>query len=133
MDKGVEKIVFYDNQCSFCQNVVAFLKSKANKTIFFSPIQGKTAKELLPKLLPDYEKLNTLIYAKKKSGEWTVELYGKGALSALKDIYGNYSIYSAMYPLPKCVLNGIYKLIARLRSRVSKHLKETISKDQELP
>ncbi len=55
-------IVFFDGYCGLCDGFVSFaLKYDKNRTLKFSPIQGKTAKNYLPE--STIQKTNTIIFA----------------------------------------------------------------------
>src|SRR5688572_23663637 len=57
------KIIFYDGNCPMCNSWVKRIIQWDDGKIFkLAALEGDTAKELLPPLLPDYLKEDTIIY-----------------------------------------------------------------------
>ena len=68
-------IVFYDGECGLCQRSVQWLLNRDKKKIlFYAPLQGETAKELLTSIeFP--EGLDSIIYLQEEEGHNIVKWY----------------------------------------------------------
>ena len=110
-------ILFYDGNCVLCHGAVRWaLKQKRLADVYFSPLQGKTAQENLPKeLVTD---LNTVVF-----WENTQIFTEATAVFRLWQICGGlWKLLSVFRWLPKELTNSIYRLIAINRFRFRKPL-----------
>lgn len=106
-------IVFYDGDCGLCNRSVQFLIKKDKEHIlYYAPLQGKTALELLPQTYTS--ELNTIVYYHQgilftKSDAILIVLQ---QLSLFK-----YSIYTLVSYLPLFFRNSIYDIVACYRKQ----------------
>ena len=110
-------ILFYDGNCALCHGAVRWaLRQNRLADVYFSPLQGKTAQEHLPKeLITD---LNTVVF-----WENTQIFTEATAVFRLWQICGGlWKLLSIFRRLPKGLTNHIYRLIAANRFRFRKPL-----------
>lgn len=104
-------IIFFDGECVLCNrfvDIMLYLDPQANLAI--APLQGETAKELLPPL-PDNRK------------EWTIYYFDESGLYSRSEAFvricqrlNNWvSILSLIALLPLPVRDGLYNIIASNR------------------
>ena len=105
-----EPVLFFDGVCGLCNRAVDFLlKIDKQHKLHFAPIQGETAKDVLPENLT--ENLDTVILYEKE------KLYYKSdaALRSLK-ISGGWWRYLYYFKfLPRFIREFIYDIIAENR------------------
>lgn len=106
-----KNILFFDGLCGLCNGFVDFLiKRDSTKKIYYSPLQGNTARFLLPNL--DLDSLNTVIYF--RNGK--CHIYSMAALLVLEDIGGIYALISKLLKLiPNGLRDTIYLHISERR------------------
>ena len=106
------KIVFFDGVCGFCNKSVDFLlKVDDRRALSFSPIQGETAKRVLPE--ERREKVDTITFF---DGEWLY--YRTTALLKIAKVLGG--VWLAFYPLillPESWRDAAYDWFAKRRYR----------------
>lgn len=107
-------IVFFDGVCGLCNSSVNFLmKIDRNRTLVFTPLQGDTAKEILPKSL--LEDLNTIVVRVDGKNH----LRSSGVIRALWSVGGIWSVFgSVFWIVPKPIRDLCYKMIAAMRYRL---------------
>lgn len=108
-------ILFYDGDCGFCQNSVQFiLKHESEALLNFAPLQGDYALQHLPKELTD--DLNSLVILDNQ------QIYTKSnaALFVAQSLSFPYSLAKIGKCIPLTVRDGLYKLVARNRFKLSK-------------
>lgn len=108
-----QTILFFDGVCGLCNRSVDFLirRDKHNR-LLFAPLQGQTAKEMLPeKAITDLNSMALL-----DNGH----LYYKSTavLRSVKRMGGLWSIFSAFLLIPAFLRDPIYNLVAQFRYRV---------------
>jgi predicted DCC family thiol-disulfide oxidoreductase YuxK len=102
-------ILFFDGVCNLCNaSVVWILKNESNAKVYFSPLQGEIAQELLGDLAEDLQSLvlseNGLIYTKSTA-----------ALRIVKYLKWYYQPLRIFFIVPKFLRNPIYSYIAKNR------------------
>lgn len=108
-------ILFYDGDCGFCQNSVQFfLKHEKNHHFLFASLQGSTGKEQLPEYLT--RNLDSLVV---KQGE-TILTESDAVIFIAKNLSFPYSLAKIGKYVPKRLRNGIYRMVARNRHKLSK-------------
>ena len=108
-----KQILFFDGVCGLCNRVVDFLIGvSVGQSLTFAPLQGSTAKNILP---PIYlEDLNTLVYY--RDGKlWTK---AEAVARILEDIGGVWTIAKVARILPAFLNNFCYDLVATNRYKL---------------
>ncbi|MES2803174.1 MAG: DCC1-like thiol-disulfide oxidoreductase family protein [Bdellovibrionota bacterium] len=113
MKENTKRILFFDGVCHLCSALVDFSLPKFSEgQIYFAPLQGSTARELLPS--QDLG-LEYVVYFR---GE---KIYRKSKAVAylLGDIGGVYKPISIMlHVLPSFISDFFYELVAKYRYRI---------------
>jgi predicted DCC family thiol-disulfide oxidoreductase YuxK len=117
--ESVKRIVFYDGECGFCNSSVrTFLKLDSKGVIQYAPLQGETAKQLLPN---EYrgDNLDTLIYLRVAKGK-DAELFVKSeaVFEILSDIGGFVSLLSIFKIIPISFRDWVYMQVSRHRHKI---------------
>lgn len=111
--KVVNKLVFYDGDCGFCNSSVQFILNHKKKPFYFSPLQSKTAEKILKSRNIQIH-LDTIYYLKNK------RLYDRSsaALQISRGLKGGYPLLFGFYIIPKFLRDPFYKLIAKYRHKI---------------
>lgn len=123
-------IVFFDGECGLCDLSVRFLLKRDKKNRFlFAPLQGETAKK---HQILDSDSVALL------EEEKTLYREGEAALRILWLLGGAFTLPGSLYfLLPKCVVNGCYRVIAKNRhflfSKEKCTLPETVDPSRFIP
>ena len=105
-------ILFYDGQCGLCiASTRLFLSLDSNRKLMFAPLQGETARKLLPSNISI--DLNTMILYKK--GE--IHTKSDAAIEALLSMGGIFSIFYLLKFIPRFIRDSVYDLISKNRIR----------------
>ena len=120
MDKNLETIaldahpiVFFDGVCGLCNRLVDIVvRMDKEQVIRFAPIQGETARALLPALSEDAQ-------------EWSMfyldgtELYSKSDafLQVCRRLGGLWTVLSLARVVPRWLRDPVYCMVARHRYR----------------
>jgi predicted DCC family thiol-disulfide oxidoreductase YuxK len=109
-----EKIVFFDGVCNFCNYWVNFAikRDKKNK-LRFAPLQGETAKSVLPKHKINTTVLSTVVFV--ENGK--VYTQSSAALRICKHLNGVWKIFYGLMIIPKFLRDAAYNFIAKNRYR----------------
>lgn len=108
-------ILFYDGDCGFCQNSVQFiLQHEKEHKLIFAPLQGDYASKHLPQELTN--DLNSLVILDNR------KIYTKSnaALFVADSLSFPYSLAKMGKFVPLIIRDGMYKLIAQNRFKLSK-------------
>ena len=107
-----EKIIFFDGYCNLCNGFVNFIirLDKKNK-IFFAPLNGKKAEEILSKkeinsVLPD----SVIFYYNN-----VTSLKSKAVIDIFISLGGFYKLVVILKVIPSFILNFFYDTIAKNR------------------
>jgi predicted DCC family thiol-disulfide oxidoreductase YuxK len=105
-------IVLFDGVCNFCNYWVNFaLKHDKKKILKFSPLQGKIAKELLPKFHFNPESINSVIFI--DNGKAYTQ--SSASLRICKYMDGGWKLFYGFIIIPKFIRDFFYNIIARNR------------------
>ncbi len=108
-----KNILFFDGECAGCSKLVLFLsKRDKNKTLFFAPINGKTAKIMFPNqvvLLND-----NIVLAKQQQ----IYAASDALLHAFFLLGKKYKIMKIFFLVPKIIRNSIYFFFAKNRYKI---------------
>jgi predicted DCC family thiol-disulfide oxidoreductase YuxK len=113
MDQDVP-IVLFDGVCNFCNYWVNFAikRDKKNK-LKFSPIQGETAKQILPGYSVNPRSLSSVIFI--VNGK--VHTQSSAALQIARHLNGGWKLFYGLIIIPKFIRDFFYNIIARNRYR----------------
>ena len=105
-------IVFFDGLCNFCNYWVNFsIRRDRQRKLKFAPLQGETAKAVLPTM-----KINPLANESViviENGK--VYKDSAAALRIAKNLGGGWKLFYGFIIIPRIIRDGIYKWIARNR------------------
>lgn len=118
----IPHVIFYDEDCFFCQRCVNFLLKRDKKEMFlFGPLHGKAAKEILSAKLPNYKDLKTIILVENfLQMKDRVYIRAKAVLKILWIIGGVWKVLGWFHFLPTHFLDCIYVWIANHRKKLYK-------------
>ena len=107
-----EKLVLFDGVCNFCNYWVNFaIKKDPKKKLKFTPLQGETAKQLLPRFNIDPDSLNSVIFIDKGKAY----TQSSAALGITKYLNGGWKLFYGLMIIPKFIRDFFYNTIARNR------------------
>lgn len=109
----VEKpVILFDGVCNFCNYWINFaLKRNRNKQLRFSPLQGESAKRLLPKYQLNPTSLSSVIFIDKGKAY----TQSSAALRICKYLNGGWKLFYGLIIIPKFIRDFFYNIIARNR------------------
>lgn len=108
----IHPIILFDGVCNFCNYWVNFaIRHDQSQKLRFSPLQGKTAQELLPSYQIDTTQLKSVIII--DNGK--VYSQSSAALRICKHLDGGWKIFYGLIIIPKFIRDAIYNIIARNR------------------
>lgn len=121
------KILFFDGDCGLCQRSVRFIMNRDHeRQIFFAPLQGQTAKVLLPNSLR--LNLSTIVYRRDK--EPTL-LRSSAFLHALIDTNSEWRFFAKLsILLPVFLRDWFYMRVANNRKRIFKSACQLPTKEE---
>ncbi len=109
-------IVFYDGNCGFCDTTVRWImRIDSAKKIRYAPLQGETAKALLPPELRTEENLKTLVYLDPQERLFTKST---AVIEILATVGGFWKTAAAAKILPESLRDSLYDSIARRRRKL---------------
>lgn len=110
MNSSINNIVFFDGFCVLCNKTVDFImrKDKTNR-FYFAPLQGQTAKKVIPDLL----RMNTDTVIYYRSGRTFTE--SRAILEISRLLAKPYSFLYLTIIIPSFIRNFFYRLIAKKR------------------
>ncbi|MCB0355877.1 MAG: DUF393 domain-containing protein [Bdellovibrionales bacterium] len=114
MSKSVDgPILFFDGVCGLCSKFVDFLFKIDKKGVYrVAPLQGQTAKALLPK---DYtDNLKSLIVWRNHQ----ILLKSEAVLAIIDDIGGGWKFILLFRIIPRFIRDKVYDFIAKYRYKV---------------
>lgn len=105
----MQRILFFDGECNLCNGFVDFmLRHQTKVEIKFAPLQGVTAK----RLIPDAGKsMASVIYLKDGQAYQN----STAVLSALTDLGGLWTVVCVLKLIPPFLRDALYRFIARRR------------------
>lgn len=106
-------IIFFDGVCGMCNAFVnLILRIDRKETFFFAPLQGSTARELLPPLAEDAREWS-MIYV----DETGVHDESDASLAVYRRLGGLWRLLALLRYIPRFIRNPVYRVIARNRYR----------------
>lgn len=109
-----KKIILFDGICNFCNYWVNFaIKRDKKKKLFFTPLQGETAKQILPQYNINPTSLRSVVFIDQDKA-WT---QSSAALRICKYLDGGWKLFYGLIIIPKFIRDFFYNIIARNRYR----------------
>lgn len=106
-------IIFFDGVCAMCNIFVdLMLRADRNHLFHFAPIQGETARELLPPLAEDPKEWS-MIYLDERG----IHEQSDASLEVYRRLGGLWTVLGWLRIIPRAVRNPVYRVIARNRYR----------------
>ena len=121
------KILFFDGDCGLCQRSVQFIMNRDHeRQIFFAPLQGQTAKVVLPHSLR--MNLDTIVYRRDKE---STLLRSSAVLQALIDTNSERRFFAKISMLlPVFLRDWFYMRVANNRKRIFKSACQLPTKEE---
>jgi predicted DCC family thiol-disulfide oxidoreductase YuxK len=109
-------LVFYDGKCGLCDHAVQFiLKFDRNAIFDFSPLQGKTADQLLQGISRED---SLVLIENYKTLERKMFFFGKAAFRILWLLGGIWCLIGWINFLPSFLYDWAYRIVAKNRHRI---------------
>lgn len=106
-------IIFFDGVCGMCNSFVdLILRLDRKQTFLFAPLQGETARELLPPLPKDAMEWS-MIYL----DEAGLHDESDASLEVYRRLGGLWRVLGFLRYVPRLIRNPVYRVIARNRYR----------------
>lgn len=105
-------IIFYDGDCGFCNAWVNFFLKRNPGFLYFTSLQGVTAKTVLGEDSPFIKNLSTLVVL---TLEQKVKTQSSAALYAFSCLPWPWKIMGYFIWVPKFIRDAAYRLVARTR------------------
>jgi len=106
------RVVLFDGVCNFCNYWVNFaLKRDRKNKLRFTPLQGKTAKQLLPHYNLNPSSLSSVIFIDAGKA-WT---QSSAAIRICRHLGGGWRLLYGLIIIPKFIRDFFYNIIARNR------------------
>src|SRR2546425_7547514 len=106
-------IIFFDGVCGMCNHFVDLVLRADRRSLFrFAPLQGDTARRLLP-TLPDNPTEWSMIYLDDRG----IHDQSDASLEVYRRLGGFWSLLGVLRFVPRGIRNPVYGLIARNRYR----------------
>lgn len=105
-------IVLFDGVCNFCNYWVNFaIRRDKGKKLRFTPLQGETAKQLLPQFDLHTTSLSSVIFIDDEK----IYTQSSAALRIAKYLDGGWKLFYGLIIIPKFIRDFFYNIIARNR------------------
>jgi predicted DCC family thiol-disulfide oxidoreductase YuxK len=110
-------VVFFDGDCTICNASVDFLlKHDKRNEFLFAPLQGETARALLPPLPTNSDDWSMMLVDERGTYDRS-----DAALRVVARLGGPWALAGLALHLPRWLRDSAYRLIARNRYRVFGH------------
>src|SRR5688572_24039252 len=98
-----ERLIFFDGHCHFCNGSVNFTQKRdKHHRIFYTPLQGKTAAQVLPHL--DAGHPESVVYLRKGK----IYYRSSAALMVARDLDGLWPLLYGLVVIPAFLRNWVY-------------------------
>lgn len=110
-----EHLVFFDGECGFCDRTVQWLlKHDKAEVLYFAPLQGEQAKQVLPQFnLP--EDLDSIVYVRQGTGGSEVFIYSAAIGEILRTLPAPWSWMRVAWIVPRFIRDAAYRSFAARR------------------
>ena len=116
MNDGGHHVVFFDGVCGLCDRTVHFLlKRDRHDRLRFAPLQGETARRVLPPLGGKPEDLDT-IYVLTSDGRLLQK--SRAVVFATMALGGAWVLLGVLRLVPRPIADVVYDFVARVRYRI---------------
>jgi predicted DCC family thiol-disulfide oxidoreductase YuxK len=106
------RIILFDGVCNFCNFWVNFaIKRDKKKKLHFTPLQGETAKQLLPHYHINPSSLSSVIFIDMDKAY----TQSSAAIRICKYLDGGWKLFYGLMIIPKFIRDFFYNIIARNR------------------
>lgn len=106
-------IIFFDDVCGMCNAFVDLILRIDRKQIFlFAPLQGSTARDLLPPLAEDAREWS-MVYV----DEAGIHDQSDASLEVYRRLGGIWRLPGSLRYVPRFIRNPVYRVLARNRYR----------------
>lgn len=117
MNASTQFIVLYDGECGLCDRSVQWLLDHDRRgVLFYSPLQGETAADILSRN-PIPEGLDSIIFVRKNNDTEQLYWYSSAAIEITKELSWPWRFLSFFRFVPRFVRDWFYRLVARNRLR----------------
>jgi predicted DCC family thiol-disulfide oxidoreductase YuxK len=107
-------LVLFDGVCNFCNYWVNFaIRHNKKNDLRFTPLQGESAKSILPDYSINPTQLNSVIFV--NNGKAYTQ--SSAALQICRHLNGGWKLFYGFYIIPKFIRDFLYNIIARNRYR----------------
>ena len=107
-------LILFNGICNFCKYWVNFAIRRDKKMkLKFTPLQGETAKKILPKFQISTTSLSSVVIV-DMGRVWT---QSSAAIRICKHLDGGWKLFYAFIIIPKFIRDFFYNIIARNRYR----------------
>ena len=108
----MNSLILFDGVCNFCNYWVTFaIKRDRKNKLKFTPLQGETAKQLLPQYHINPTLLSSVIFI--DNGK--VYTQSSAAIQICKHLDGGWKLFYGLIIIPKFFRDFLYNIIARNR------------------
>lgn len=108
----MNSVILFDGVCNFCNHWVTFaIKRDRKNKLKFTPLQGETAKQLLPQYHINPTSLSSVIFI--DNGK--VYTQSSAAIQICKHLDGGWKLFYGLIIIPKFIRDFLYNIIARNR------------------
>jgi predicted DCC family thiol-disulfide oxidoreductase YuxK len=105
-------VILFDGVCNFCNYWVNFsIKRDPGKKLRFTPLQGETAKTLLPEYNIQPNSLSSVVFI--ENGKAYTQ--SSAALRVARHLSGGWKLFYGLMIIPKFIRDALYNIIARNR------------------
>lgn len=119
--------VFYDNNCAFCKETIAFFKKKTS-SILFQPIQERSSRTILKNNGIHFINYNTIYYVHNNN----VYIKSKAIFSIINNLKFPYRLVNVFSILPLKITDWIYQIISKNRYKIMKSLNTEIKEELKI-
>ena len=108
-------LIFFDGECGFCDKTVQWLLDKDDQEeLYFSPLQGDIAKEVLPQVdLPP--ELDSIVYVRHSTTGVEAFIYSDAIGEILRVLPKRWSWMRIAWIVPRSIRDAIYRAFAARR------------------
>lgn len=116
--KPKNHLLFYDGECGICDRMAQFvLNNDKHNRFLFAPLQGETAKRVLP---PGYRTLDSLCLIENYGSPGEIFMReGKGGMRIFWLLGGWWKLLGWISFLPSVLYDWAYRYLARNRDRTA--------------
>lgn len=131
-----DHILFFDAECLLCHRSVRWLsKGNRNGALYFAPLGGETAQEILPRdlaIVKGADGNSVILASKDREGNWSILQQSDAILAVLKASGGAPMVKTLLSAFPRPLRNFGYDQVARSRHAVFGRAEECGLPSEEL-